>query len=111
MRSCLNAVNDNAFNELAARLLDVPDIEEGKAFHARALKVKTKIFAMHLGDELVVKLPAERCAELVAGGTARQFESGGRKLREWVSIGRPEDGDWPARADEALAFVRSTAAP
>ena len=60
---------------------------------------------MPVGGELVVKLPAKRCAALVASGEARPFESGRRKMREWVSVGVDRQEDLPALADEALAFV------
>ena len=55
----------------------------------------------------MVKLPAERCAALVASGEGRPFESGRRKMREWVSVGPDREEDWPALVDEALAFVRA----
>ena len=42
---------------------------------------------MLVNDELVVKLPADRCVDLVASDAARPFESGGRRMREWVRIG------------------------
>jgi hypothetical protein len=96
-----------AFESLATRLLREPDTEEGKAFHARAIKARGKIVAMLVGDRLVVKLPADRCEELVAAGVAEPFESGGRRMRQWVSIGDPGSGGWPELADEALAFGRS----
>jgi hypothetical protein len=57
--------------------------------------------------ELVVKLPAERCADLVAAGSALPFESGrGRPLRQWVSIPTGDPAEWLALAEEALAFAR-----
>ncbi len=68
-------------------------------------KVGGKIFAMLVGERLVLKLPAERCAELVAAGS-EPFESGGRPMREWVSVGSGAAGDWPELAEEALAFAR-----
>ncbi|HEV2773670.1 MAG TPA: hypothetical protein VGV57_12755 [Thermoleophilaceae bacterium] len=45
-----------------------------------------KVFAMLVQEEPVGKLPAARCVEVVVTGAARPFESGGRRLRESVSI-------------------------
>ena len=56
--------------------------------------------------ELVVKLPAERCAALADGDGARLFEVGRRRMREWVSIEPDGAHDWAALVREALAFVR-----
>lgn len=96
----------STFEAIAARLVADPDVEERTAFTSPGLRVGGKIFAMLVRDELVVKLPAERCAELVATGAGRPFRSGGRSMREWVSVGRSPELEWSSLADEALAFVR-----
>lgn len=95
---------ETAFDELVERMTREPDVEHGKAFASRTLKAGGKIFAMLVKGELVVKLPADRCEELVAAHDARPFEMANRRMREWVTI---ERGDWPALAGEALAFGRS----
>jgi len=40
-----------------------------------------KVFVMLVGDELVVKLPERRCAEIVAGGEGRHLDRGKRLVR------------------------------
>ncbi len=97
---------ERAFAVVVARLLPEPDVGQGTAFHAPALKVGGKIFAMLVKEELVLKLPAARCAEVVAAGAARPFESGGRRMREWNSIGDPDPQAWLGLAEEALTFSR-----
>jgi hypothetical protein len=95
------------FEAIAARLLPEPGVERRRAFHNPGLTAGGRIFAMLVRGEMVVKLPAERCAGLVAAGAARPFDRGqGRPLREWVVL--PADGpeDWLERAEEALAFAR-----
>lgn len=97
-----------AFSQIAAQLLGEPGVTEGTGFGSNAgLRVGGKIFAMLVRGELVVKLPAARCAELVAAGSARPFSSGkGRPLREWITVGDSAAADWRELATEALAFVR-----
>ncbi len=53
-----------------------------------------KVFAMLVKEEPVGKLPAARCVEVVVTGAARPFESGGRRLRESVSIRQPDARGW-----------------
>jgi hypothetical protein len=94
------------FDELIEQLTSEPDVELGKGFHRAALKRQGKIFALDYGDALVVKLPADRCAELVRETGAVPFDRGqGRPLREWVVL--DGDADWLALAGEALSFARS----
>lgn len=97
---------ETTFAALREALVREPDVEEGRALHAPGLKARGKLFAMLVEGELVVKLPAERCAELVAAGSGRPFESGRRRMREWVSVSAAEADGWRAYAEEALAFAR-----
>ncbi len=86
-----------------------PGVEPGTRFSARpGYRVGGKIFAMLVDDALVVKLPAGRCAALVAEGAAAPLTTGGgRAMREWVRLlGVPDVERWRALAEEALAFVR-----
>jgi hypothetical protein len=90
---------DAAFARLAERFVNEPEVESGTGFgSAPGLRVRGKIFAMLPHGELVVKLPAERCAAMVEAGAGRPFVVGRRTMREWVVVEGVE-GD-------ALAFVR-----
>jgi hypothetical protein len=102
---------EQAFSEVADRLLRDPDVEEGTGFGSSpGLRVSRKIFAMLMSGELVVKLPADRCAELVADGVARPLERGqGRPMREWVVVADSARDRWPGLVDDALAYVRPAA--
>ena len=91
------------FDAVIARFDGEPGVERGTNWRSDGLRVNGKIFAMHVNGELVVKLPAERCAALVEAGRAHPFQSGKRTMREWVAIG--DDEDWVTLADEAFAFV------
>jgi hypothetical protein len=101
---------DETFAAIAGRLRAEPDVTEGTGFGRNpGLRVNGKIFAMLRDGELVVKLPAERCAQLMAGGAAGPFDAGkGRPMREWVVFPHRDAEDWPGAVDEALAFVRQS---
>jgi hypothetical protein len=100
----------DAFAALADELGARPDVHSGTGFGSNpGLRTGRKIFAILVDDELVVKLPADRCRALVQAGRARPFEVGGRRMREWICV--PDDIDiWPELAAEAREFVAAGAA-
>ena len=76
----------------------------GSQFGASALKAGGSVFAMLQAGRLVVKLPAERVAELIAGGAGGPFGHEGRRpMRQWLVV--QDDARWDELAEEALAFV------
>ena len=95
-----------AFEAIVARFAGEPDVEQGTNFRSPGLRVRGKIFAMLVDGDLVVKLPADRCAEIVAAGRGRPFRAGGREMREWVAVGDAQADEWMALAEDAHAFVR-----
>jgi YjbR protein len=97
-----------SFDAVLERFAGEPGVEQGTGWRSPGLRVHGKIFAMLVDGELVVKLPADRCAALVAAGDGRPFRSGGREMREWVVVG---EGDWVALAEEAYVFVGQTSTP
>jgi TfoX/Sxy family transcriptional regulator of competence genes len=81
-----------------------PAVEVSRMFGSDAIKVRGKVFAMHVKDRLVVKLSGRRAEGLVAAGTATAFDPGhGRPMKQWVAIG-PEH-EWVPLAREAFLFV------
>lgn len=95
------------FEDVARELLGEPGVTEGSGFgKSPGLRVNDKIFAMLVGGRLVVKLPRERCEELV-GQQANYLQMGKRQMREWISV---DDGDWTALSREALDYVRAVSA-
>ena len=55
---------------------------------------------------LVLKLPAQRVADLVGSGAGDSYDAGkGRPLKEWVSFDPAKQEDWLRLATEALEFV------
>jgi TfoX/Sxy family transcriptional regulator of competence genes len=75
-------------------------------FGAGTLQVNGRIFAMVSGGRLVLKLPAQRVAALVASGEGLPFDAGkGRPMREWVAFDERQGDHWLHLAEEARAFV------
>jgi TfoX/Sxy family transcriptional regulator of competence genes len=77
-----------------------------RGFGAGTLQVNGRIFAMISGGRLVLKLPAERVAALLASGEGRPFDAGkGRAMREWVALDERPDEQWLTLAEQARDFV------
>jgi hypothetical protein len=97
-----------AFDRIAERYLPLPGVTEGTGFGGNAgLRAGGKIFAMIVRGALVVKLPRERVDALVGTSTAERFSPGAeRVMKEWVSVGVEDLGEWEGLVAEAFAFVR-----
>ena len=94
------------FAAVVAKLGDEPRVSLGKMFGSEGLKVGKQVFAMEVKGKLVVKLSAERAAELRDAGLAEAFDPGhGRPMKQWVAIDPRAKVDWLKLAREAYAFV------
>jgi hypothetical protein len=102
---------DQRFSELARSFEGQPGValpgEPGlQGFGASALKVNGKIFAMLSGSQLVVKLPRQRVAALIADGRGEPFDANkGKPMKEWLKVSGSSDLEWRDLATEALRFV------
>lgn len=79
-----------------------PDVVHYKA---TSLCVGKKVFAMLVKDELVVKLSADRAAELIAAGKGRFHQLGNKVMKEWFVSPIAHQADWVALAKESRKFV------
>ena len=98
--------------EKLARALDIGPVTKPadpirpQRMNANAFCIRNKVFAMHVGDELVIKLPPKRVAELIESGVAVTNVVGGRPMKEWANL-RPEtEKKWLALTKESLDYVR-----
>lgn len=65
----------------------LPDgVRVGRAFGHPAYYVGRKMAASLMGPGLGLKLPRERCQELIADGAALPFEVGGKTMGGWVIV-------------------------
>lgn len=99
------------FDRLAAVYLDVPGVTQGSMMGYPCLKIDRVIFAFsqHDGDAVVLKLPPEHVAALLADGTGTPFSPGPKPFAKWVTL---EGLGWEhlvTLADEAFEGARTGA--
>jgi hypothetical protein len=98
------------FEDLVTEFNDVDGVTPprgGAGFGRSALRYRGKIFAMLVRGALVVKLPADRVAALVAAGHGAHFDANkGTPMREWFAAASACALSWSDLAAEALAFAR-----
>ena len=105
----LSAPDAARWDDLTAEFLMKPGVTLERAFSRISLMVGGKLFASAGHGGLLIKVSAERVAELIASGEGQPFSTGGnRVMREWV-IAAPTT-DWRALAAESMAFVATRAA-
>jgi TfoX/Sxy family transcriptional regulator of competence genes len=80
-----------------------------RRFGSNGLKVNGKLFALFTHGTLVVKLPKERVAALVASRVGEPYDPGrGRLMKEWLEVTSAK-ASWIDLAEEAHDFVRGAA--
>src|SRR6202162_4224879 len=86
--------------EKLARSLDVgpvtkpADPTRPQRMNANAFCVRNRVFAMHVGDDLVIKLDPKRVAELIESGVALPNVVGGRPMKEWATLRPAAEKKW-----------------
>lgn len=96
------------FEPIAKAFLKESGVTEGKMFGTSVLKIKGKVFVFPMKGKLVVKLPRDRVAEIVALKKGVYFDPGhGRISKEWVAVAPSAESEWLNLAREAKAFVVS----
>jgi hypothetical protein len=97
------------FDVVAERLCaEHPGLETARMFASTGLRTESGKFAgFARGDDLVVKLPAERVSELLESGEGSVFDAGrGRAMKEWVVLRPRNEGAVERYLLEAREFVR-----
>jgi hypothetical protein len=99
--------------EKLAKSLDVGQVTKPadptrpQRMNANAFCVRSKVFAMHVGDDLVIKLPPKRVAELIESGIAVPNVVGGRPMKEWANLRPATENKWITLTKESLDYVRN----
>ncbi|MFD7262151.1 hypothetical protein [Streptomyces sp. NPDC059874] len=96
---------------VAALSAEHPDDERGRMLRSLGVKTGGKFYAFATEEDVVVKLPAARVAELVAAGVGQPCETRpGHPMREWVRLVPADVDGCLAHLREARAFVAASAA-
>ena len=100
-------VDDALFWDLAEPIMASGRAEEGELMRSRCLRVNGDFLAMpeYRTGDLVVKLPADRVAELIEQDLGLAFTPAKKVFKEWVQVPGRDEALWSALLDEALAFV------
>lgn len=95
------------YDELTDDLLYDPAVGRSTMMGYPCVRRAGRFFASFdtRADTLVVKLPRERVAELIADGTGEEFAPNGRVFREWVTIPEPDPKLWERVLAEARDFA------
>ena len=96
------------YAELVETLVTADGVSIGaqRGFGKGGLTVDGKLFATLHGAALLLKLPADQVASLIASGRGHMFDAGkGRPMREWVIVDLAGSADWRKLARDALEFV------
>ena len=97
------------WDDLTAEFLALSGVTLQRAFSRSSLMVGGKLFASAGHGGLLIKVGANRVAELIANEEGQPFSTGGnRVMREWV-VAAPAT-DWRGLAAESMAFVAAGAA-
>jgi TfoX/Sxy family transcriptional regulator of competence genes len=103
---------EQIFERLVPERLRDPQVKVGRMYgsNPRGLTVNGKIFAFMSQGKLVVKMPAERVADLVASGVGQPFDAGkGKVMKEWMEMDAGASRRWRSLMVEAQKFVGSAA--
>lgn len=100
---------DEVFAAVSRRVLvDFPDDEPGRMLHAPGLRTSGRFYAFASDDDVVLKLPATRVAEMISTGAGVECSPRpGHPMREWVKLVAPEPPACLAAVLEARSFVAS----
>ena len=107
MSNAGTSARETLFWELAQQLLAEPGITRSTMMGYPCLRANGAFFACveRATGHLIVKLPAQRVAALVATGQAQPFAPSGRTFREWAAFPVADPAEWRALLAEARDFA------
>ena len=104
------SVDDSLFWDLAGLLIAAGRAEEGVLMQSQCLRVNGEFLACpeYTKGDLVVKLPADRVAELIADGTGIAFAPAKKVFKEWVQVPGRDEELWTQLLEEGITFAGET---
>lgn len=95
------------YQRLARELMADPAVTQATMMGLPCLRLNGAFFAAldRTTSNLIVKLPADRVADLIARGIGSTFAPNNRPFREWVAVTRLDQSTWADVLSEAKAFV------
>ncbi len=104
-RGSRRAEGQRRFDAVAGHLLGLPGVSAAPMFGSTGLRYGDRFFAFVGRDgRLVVKLPADQAAHLVATHAGTPVRAGRHATREWLSVPWPDERGaerWGALVDDA----------
>jgi hypothetical protein len=96
------------YDELTDDLLYDPAVGRATMMGFPCVRLAGRFLATYDGRAgcLVLKLPRERVAALIANGSGETFAPAGKAFREWVSIHTIDRDLWQQLLAEAVQFAR-----
>jgi hypothetical protein len=96
------------YEELTDDLLYDPAVGRATMMGFPCVRLAGKFLATYDGKAgcLVLKLPRERVAGLIANGSGKTFAPAGKAFREWVSMPTIDRDLWQQLLAEAVEFAR-----
>ena len=99
---------EDLFWKLAEELqADDPRVVPGTIMNGPCLRVGKEFLGLvdYKGPGLVVKLPKQRVAEIIASGKGQPFAPAGRVFSEWLSVPKVDSKQWLGLLREGIEFV------
>lgn len=97
-----------AFDDIVNPYDADPEVSLRHSKNNDALTIDGRIFAFEKDGRLILKLPAERCAALIAAGQAQPYQLGKRVMRQWTAVPAARSDGWATLTEEARLFVGAT---
>ncbi len=90
--------------------LSLKGAEQSQMFGKPCFKVNGKAFCSFFEEEMVFKLEGKSHEEALTLKGARLFDPSGKKrpMKEWVQVPFSNQMKWPALAQAALLYVKSS---
>ncbi len=101
---------EELFWELVEPLYADPAVQRSTMMGLPCVRLHGRFFASldRRSGALLVKLPAQRVAALIAAGHGQAFAPAGRVFREWVALPRPDRRRWRGLLTEARDHAAGT---